>query len=1179
MKEVPSKIILLALLVLFCQEPFRAQITLTFSFTGSPQTFTVPACVNAVSLTAKGAQGGTNGSGVSGGLGGTAFGVLTVTPGDILTIYVGGNNGYNGGGLPGTSTCALSMGGVGGGGSDVRRNGNALTNRVIVGGGGGGAGGNVVIACERGSGGGGGGGYFGGGGGAGFPGALYMLPTGGTQTGGGVGGTSSSNSALNGFAGSLWSGGAGGVIFSPSNTVFNTSTVALTGGAGGGLSGGPGQYLWLDQGGEGATNGCGSSGGGGSSYIGNLLSAYTTSGNVSGNGEVILTYTMSTGVMPLNLSQAYMCAGGSATLFASGQQTYSWSTGSNAASITVSPTVNTTYFVAGTSSVGCPASGVITVTVNTSSPTVTINSSSNNVCQGTAITLNATGANSYTWSSGVLNGIAFIPASTSVYSVIGTNGCNTATAQVTVTVNPTPTLTVNTASVTLCAGNSTSFNATGASSYSWSGGISNATSFIPTASAFYTVTGTNSFACVGTATALVIVLPSPSLSPVASSTLLCAGSTSTIFASGANSYTWLPGSSNASSIAVSPGSSTVYSLTGSVGNCVDTKTVAITVAPVPTVSALVSNTYVCSGMPVTFSATGASTYFWTSNVQNGVPHFPSVNSAYTVTGQNLSGCTGTAVLTVSVTSTPTVPAAASQTSVCPGGTATLSATGAAAYTWMPGNVNTSSLSVSPASATTYTLTRQNGPCADTQTISIGVIAPPVIQLSGPSAICDGQSATLTASGAQTYTWMPFGTNASSIAISPAQSGTFVVTGFNGACSGSAVTSLAVNPNPTVSISISPQILCSGQAATLVAGGAGSYTWTSPLSIAGLNAASIVVSPTLNTVFAFTGENQFQCKSSISQSLQVLQGPALSAMASPNKICPGSSLFLSAAGAATYTWSAPGNTAVAIGQTCNVSPTSTSIYTVQGSLPNFVCPGISTVQVLVVVPGVSITPPATICAGSTATLSASGAFSYTWNPSSNPFPFQNLLVSPLSSTVYYLAATTLSAGLSCTSNHSVALQVNPLPNTGINFLQKANCVNELISLAASGAATYTWSGGSNSTTLNITQTQVSQAYTVSGTSTAGCVSEATITVILSKCVGIEENTRTELRVYPNPSEGIINIHSSVAGRYSIVNELGQIITCFELEAEKDYRIEGLASGVYFITKERSTDTLKVLVFAD
>ena len=119
--------------------------TQTFTFTGAVQTFTVPACVSEVTITAHGGSGSSGHASTSpagiGGNGAIVTGTYSVSGGDVLNIYVGGQGtlttaGFNGGGINAANSSA-----GGGGASDVRFNGTALTDRIIVAGGGG-AGGN-----------------------------------------------------------------------------------------------------------------------------------------------------------------------------------------------------------------------------------------------------------------------------------------------------------------------------------------------------------------------------------------------------------------------------------------------------------------------------------------------------------------------------------------------------------------------------------------------------------------------------------------------------------------------------------------------------------------------------------------------------------------------------------------------------------------------------------------------------------------------------------------------------------------------------------------------------------------------------------------------------------------------------------------------------------------------------
>lgn len=234
------------------QVSFTSLIQTDFSYTGGVQTFVVPAGVTSVTIEAWGAQGwsGTN----TGGKGGYATGVLSVSQGQVLNLYVGGQGtvaignltpsggGWNGGGNGQTNDGVNSAGG-GGGASDVRVGGTTLTNRVIVAGGGGGSTNNS--ACSGGD----GGGLIG----------LTSISTyengqGGTQSAGGTTG------------GSLGQGGNATTTMTPWN-----------GGGGGGYYGG----------GVSTEHG---PGGGGSSYIGGVTSASTTAGQRTGNGRIVISY-------------------------------------------------------------------------------------------------------------------------------------------------------------------------------------------------------------------------------------------------------------------------------------------------------------------------------------------------------------------------------------------------------------------------------------------------------------------------------------------------------------------------------------------------------------------------------------------------------------------------------------------------------------------------------------------------------------------------------------------------------------------------------------------------------------------------------------------------------------------------------------------------------------------------
>ena len=268
----------------------------TFDFTGGSQTYEVPPGVTSIQIEAWGAQGQplTNEEidPSTGGLGGYAVGVLEVTPGQILNIFVGGAGadgvaGFNGGGLGGFGTPTTNTGGFagsGGGASDVRLGGTALTDRIIVAGGGGGGGRDYLNGtcqpCGEGGNGGDGGGLVGSDGADPAPGTspTGSFPNpgaggqGGTQTAGGLGGDGLAGPP--GLPGVLGQGGVG---------LDGTQSVASGGGGGGYYGGGSGGSA--DSGNGAAAGG----GGGGSSYIGGVTSGSTLAGQNTGDGRVVIT--------------------------------------------------------------------------------------------------------------------------------------------------------------------------------------------------------------------------------------------------------------------------------------------------------------------------------------------------------------------------------------------------------------------------------------------------------------------------------------------------------------------------------------------------------------------------------------------------------------------------------------------------------------------------------------------------------------------------------------------------------------------------------------------------------------------------------------------------------------------------------------------------------------------------
>ncbi len=126
---------------------------------------------------------------------------------------------------------------------------------------------------------------------------------------------------------------------------------------------------------------------------------------------------------------------------------------------------------------------------------------------------------------------------------------------------------------TICSGKSFTINATGAVSYSYSGG----TTVTPPTSTIYTVTASFLEGCNNTNTSLVTVLPTPTIS--ISNGTVCTGYSHTIIPNGANSYTYSNGS------VVTPTINSTYTVNGTALNgCTSSSTLSVIVIPIQTPS-------------------------------------------------------------------------------------------------------------------------------------------------------------------------------------------------------------------------------------------------------------------------------------------------------------------------------------------------------------------------------------------------------------------------------------------------------------------------------------------------------------------------------------------------------------------------------------------------------------------
>lgn len=419
------------------------------------------------------------------------------------------------------------------------------------------------------------------------------------------------------------------------------------------------------------------------------------------------------------------CNGGNVILTGNGGGTYLWNTGATTPSINAnsSGTYHVTVTLAGCSSVSAD------VNVNVLAlPTVgSISTPGNVICQGESITLNGTGAVSYNWSGGISDGVVFVPATSTTYTVTGTgaNGC-TNTSAINITVNSLPVVGTNAIpSTSICTGNGLVLNGTGANSYTWSGGITNGSLFIPAVSGTYTVTGTDANGCSNTSSTTITVNPLPAVGSIISpGATVCYGSNVILDGTGANVYTWTGGVTNGTAFPAL--ASATYTVTGTdINGCSSTNTVTLNVNLLPNVNAG-ADQILCAGDSVVLSGSGAITYTWNNGIVNNTPFTPAGSLVCIVTGTDVNTCSNTDTTIVTVNPLPNVNGGPDQTS-CNGNTVTLSGSGAASYTWTGGVTNNIPFVPSFSSNYTVTGTDLNG-CSNTDEVFVNLGVDPVFSL-------------------------------------------------------------------------------------------------------------------------------------------------------------------------------------------------------------------------------------------------------------------------------------------------------------------------------------------------------------------------------------------------------------------------------------------------------------------
>jgi hypothetical protein len=330
-----------------------------------------------------------------------------------------------------------------------------------------------------------------------------------------------------------------------------------------------------------------------------------------------------------------------------GYVSYLWSTGDTSQTIQVN---QTGMYSCTVSNEHCASTDSVFVSL----VDMAVLTNDTTICTGTSLQLEAASNSSYqtiSWSSGGSAQTEWVtPLQNTRYYCTASNAYQTCTDSVLVNVSMPVTALQATPSAVLCVDDSLRLEGSGALSYVWSNGVQDGISFVPTATATYTVTGSDVFGCSSTQTVTVVVNPRPSVGVVSTNTFFCYGVSTVLNASGATSYTWLPSTglnaSNLSSVTATPLQSTTYTVTGSNNyGCTSTADIMLTVKPQPIVTPIGNQNY-CNGQSVSavlLSGSPANVSFDISGgASRGMPNQTNVFGLPAFT----AGPTGSALVTI-----------------------------------------------------------------------------------------------------------------------------------------------------------------------------------------------------------------------------------------------------------------------------------------------------------------------------------------------------------------------------------------------------------------------------------------------------------------------------------------------------------------------------------------------------
>jgi hypothetical protein len=374
------------------------------------------------------------------------------------------------------------------------------------------------------------------------------------------------------------------------------------------------------------------------------------------------------------------------------------------------------------------------------------------------------------------------------------------------------------------------------------------------------------------------------------------------------------------------------------------------------------------------------------------------------------------------------------------------------------------------------------------------------------------------------------------------------------------------PTPSNITSSFNQNICEGNTTTL---SVSSSTYTTNWYASSSSTNAIGIGSSYTTPVLTAGSYSYYaaavgCQPSASRAIIVVNvnpNPTLSV--NNATICVGQTYVISPSGATSYTFS---------GGTATVSPVSTTAYTITGKGPTG-CPATNTVICAITVNTLPqiIANSGSICAGSSFTITPSGASTYTYSGGSP-------IVNPAATTSYSVTGTSVNGCVSTTPG-IVTVSVYPLPTLQINTSSPFICPYQSVTLTVGGAASYSWSGGP-ATASFVVNPSATSVYSVTGYAQSGCAAISSFTQAVDGCVGLP-NTKTlksGARVFPNPNNGKFSIELLRGASVILSNASGELLEKFEFAPGiNSVNMNRYSPGVYFVYVRTggSTEVFKII----